>query len=444
MGKEGAPFPAPPVATTNAATAACQVRGGVGVRPLDAVDQALLAPIVLAGCADASAAPGLVRPGYALAKVSTGGPAGAISQLAFRPGDPAHVYAARTSGVIARYDYDPVTGLMSNALDVAVAPGYTVNGLAFHGSDLFVSLNAPPVSRLARFSDPAGDGVYGTRHDFVYGIPAGAHGVNQIEIVGNTLYVGIGAARRNGDPAEENVYTMTVARIVDLSQVDFSGPISPDFTGPINYLADPVEWVNTSGSDGRLRYYASGFRNPFGIVIDADGDLWLSTNGNSDPGFLSPDLVYKKVPLGGQGDFPPASFGFGPPHITGTPIEPLANLGQSPSLTGLAFMPHGPDAGKLVASPPSPATSSSSIRRPVSSNSSSRASRARPPSSRTRLAACSSPTTTTPPCGSSSTAPPSTSHLQRRALSRRSTPATATGSTARSTSARASPTARAR
>jgi hypothetical protein len=68
----------------------------------------------------------------------------------------------------------------------------------------------------------------------------------------------------------------------------------------------------------------------------------------SDPGFLSPDLVYKKVPLGGQGDFPPASFGFGPPHIVGTPIEAFANLGQSPSPTGMAFMPTGPDAGQLV------------------------------------------------------------------------------------------------
>ena len=223
-----------------------------------------------------------------------------------------------------------------------------IQGLAFHGTDLYVSLNASPLSRLARFTDPDGGGVYQTRHDFVHSIPAGAHGINQLQIVGNTLYVGIGAAGRKGDPAEENVYTMTVARIVDLTQIDFSGPIGPDFTGPVNYLADPNEWINTAGGDGRLRYYASGFRNPFGIVIDADGDLWLSTNGNSDPGFLSPDLVYKKVPLGSQGSFPPASFGFGPPHITGSPIQAFVDLGQSPSPTGLAFMPSGPDTGKLV------------------------------------------------------------------------------------------------
>ena len=51
VGKQTVPFPAPPVDTTDAATAACQVRLGAGVRPLDAVDEGLVAPIVLAGCA---------------------------------------------------------------------------------------------------------------------------------------------------------------------------------------------------------------------------------------------------------------------------------------------------------------------------------------------------------------------------------------------------------
>ena len=259
----------------------------------------------------------------------------------------------------------------------------------------------------------------------MHGIPAGQHGINQLQIVDNTLYVGIGAAGRKGDPAEENVYTMTVARIVDLTQIDFSGPIGPDFTGPVNYLADPNEWINTAGGDGRLRYYASGFRNPFGIVIDADGDLWLSTNGNSDPGFLSPDLVYKKVPLGSQGSFPPASFGFGPPHITGSPIQAFVDLGQSPSPTGLAFMPSGPDTGKLVVAqygattiPTSGATSFSSMPRPGPWKPSSRASRARPTWSRTLLAACSSPTTTMTLCGSWSTARPRTPRPRRQAPSR--------------------------
>ena len=266
--------------------------------------------------------------------------------MRFDPADTTHLYAARVSGVVTRYDYDPVTGQMANALDVATAARIRNprSGLSRRRS-LRLTQRAPGGRAPRSLSDPDAGGVYRTRHDFVHSIPTGTHGINQIQVVGSTLYVGIGAASRTGNPAVENVYTMTVARIVDLAQADFSGPIGPDFTGPVNHLADPVEWLNTGGADGSLRYYASGFRNPFGLLIDADGDLWLSTNGNSDPGFLSPDLVYKKVPLGGQGDFPPASFGFGPPHIVGTPIEAFANLGQSPSPTGMALHADRPGRG---------------------------------------------------------------------------------------------------
>ena len=51
LGRQTVPFPAPPVDTTNAATAACHVRAGAGARPLDAIDQQILAPIVLSACA---------------------------------------------------------------------------------------------------------------------------------------------------------------------------------------------------------------------------------------------------------------------------------------------------------------------------------------------------------------------------------------------------------
>jgi hypothetical protein len=44
------PFPAPPVDTSDAGPAACQVLAGAGARPLDAVDRAHLASIVVPGC----------------------------------------------------------------------------------------------------------------------------------------------------------------------------------------------------------------------------------------------------------------------------------------------------------------------------------------------------------------------------------------------------------
>ena len=310
---------------------------------------AVLCALCLPAAARGQVTPQVRIPGYTVARVSDPVDSSFIAQMAFKPGDTGHLFAVQTGGAVRRYDYDAVTGQLTNDRVVASGLGTEALGLGFHGDDLYVSLNlGEGDGRIARMSAPDVNGVYQTRHDFVHSIPMGWHDVDQIQIVGDTLYVGIGAVRRTGNPAEENVYTMTIARIVDLTQADFSGPIGPDFKGPVNHLANPTEWLNTSGSDGQLRYYASGFRNPFGIAIDDDGDLWVSTNGNSDAGFLSPDLLYGKVPLGGMGTFPPASFGYGPPYIVGTPIAPLADLGQNPSPVGFDFVPSGRDRGMVI------------------------------------------------------------------------------------------------
>lgn len=298
-------------------------------------------------------APTVTRPGYSIRLVSANVPAGVITQMAFKPGDMTHLYALQESGNVYRYDYNPVTGDLSNALVIASGLSQGL-GLGFHGDDLFVTMDKggsrtvrPGDGRITRLSSPNAAGVYQIRHDFVHSINKGDHDVNQIVIVGDTLYTGIGGVGRKGDPAEENIYTLTIARIANLNAIDWSGPIGADFKGPINYLASPSEWINTTPNDGYLRYYASGFRNPFGLAADADGDIWVSTNGNSDAGFLSPDELYKKVPLHGQGTFPPPSFGF-TTYITGDPITPLSNLGQNPAPTGLDFVPGGPDAGFVV------------------------------------------------------------------------------------------------
>jgi pectate lyase len=55
LGTESAPFPAPPVQSTDACTAARQVLENAGVRPLDATDQKYLGEISLVGCDQRSA-----------------------------------------------------------------------------------------------------------------------------------------------------------------------------------------------------------------------------------------------------------------------------------------------------------------------------------------------------------------------------------------------------
>jgi hypothetical protein len=296
-------------------------------------------------------------PGYSIRIVSSNVSANLISQLAFKPGDLTHVYAARdTQARVTRYDFNPVTGLLTNALTVATNTDHKeLIGLGFHGDYLYVTFDyggsrtvAPGDGRIARYFNPNGSGVYQSRHDFVHSIDKGDHDVDMIKIKGDTLYVGIGAASRIGDPARDNIYTMTIARIVNLNQIiSDTNQIGANFKGPSNYLASTTEWMNTNGVDGQLRYFASGFRNPFGINFDPDGDLWVSSNGNNDLGFPSSDLLYKKVFLGAQGDFPPPSFGF-TNYITGTPLAPFLDLGNSPAVAGLDFIREGPDAGKVL------------------------------------------------------------------------------------------------
>jgi hypothetical protein len=295
-------------------------------------------------------------PGYSIQLASSNVSASSIPQLAFKPGDLIHVYAARTSpSRVTRYDYNPVTGRLSNPFTVATnVDNREMYGIGFHGTNLYVTFDyggsltvRPGDGRISRFMFPDSNGVYRVRHDFVHSIDKGYHDLNQIQINGDSLYVGIGAAGRRGDPTVENLYTMTIARVVDLNQIVTDTNVLINFKGPTNYLANPVEWLNTNGTDGQLRYYASGFRNPFGLAFDPDGDLWISVNGNNEAGFFSDDLVYKKLPLGAQGDFPPAAFGF-TNYITGTPFAPFLSLGVSPSPTGFDFILDGPDAGKIL------------------------------------------------------------------------------------------------
>ena len=109
---------------------------------------------LLAWQAAGLAGPESLVPGYTLTKVSPD-PGSAsfasyegISQLAFDPGDNAHVYAARSqfvgsgfTGEVTRYDYNAATGQLSNPLDVATGLQGT-QGLAFDAQgDLFVTTN---------------------------------------------------------------------------------------------------------------------------------------------------------------------------------------------------------------------------------------------------------------------------------------------------------------
>jgi len=309
-----------------------------------------LLAVLLSWRAVAQAAPVALVSGYNLTAVSPGPSAAdfpfyeGISQLAFNPGDNAHVYAARSqfvgsafTGEVTRYDYAAASGQLSNPLDVATGlPG--TQGLAFGaGGDLYVSTNhnvftANGTGGLERLT-PTGGGLYGNGVEFVNNVPINQHFVDQLQIHGNSLYVGIGTQTNTGDPAVETVYNGTITRIADLTQVNYSS------AGAANL---PLAAVAGDHSPGHLDLYATGFRNPFGLRVDAAGNVSATDNGqdaDTPATPVTPDYLYKNIPLGAKGIFPPGN---------GGTFRPFANLGLDTSADGFATIPSGPAAGKTL------------------------------------------------------------------------------------------------
>ena len=128
----------------------------------------------------------------------------------------------------------------------------------------------------------------------VRGIPRDDHGLNHIQIVGDSLYVGNGVRTRNGDfqtfsgdTFGESAYGGTILKITNLNNVetvnDSAGfyPATPNSTQYRNLVngTDPVSSSPfTSVADDKLRVFASGARNPFGLAVDKNGDLFFTNN----------------------------------------------------------------------------------------------------------------------------------------------------------------------
>jgi hypothetical protein len=296
------------------------------------------------------AQPGPAPQGYLFTNVSSGLASSAVSgiqQLTFKPGDTSHVYASRGfGGTVTRYDYNADTGQLSNPFTAANLSGVSdglgvITGIGFHGNDMWITrwpgyVNPRPTA-ISRLRDSNGDGVYETRADFATGMNVGDHNITQIEIRGNSLFTGIGKNTNAGSPSFELSYNGTIARIADLNN-----PVAMDLSSG----AAQATFADSSVADGRLRRWASGFRNPYGMRFDSTGKLWVTDNGANPEGTFpgSPDLIYNSVPQNGVGRFPPP----GQPGAPTPTITPLANLGSHSAPTGFDFIATGPHRGDVL------------------------------------------------------------------------------------------------
>ena len=262
---------------------------------------------VLAGLASlpASAADPTIHPEYSsdlsISEAFTG--TGQITQMAWGPDG--RLYASRISGGAVSLSYDAATGRFSDLRRASSISGVGIGFLPGRG-EMYQTSADGSIWRLTRnASTPhlwGGPGA--TQVAIVTGIPQGDHSVDQIQIRGNTLYVGIGTRTINGGtgpgtglfysdvPGDrgmasggrgttfgESAYGGTISTIKDLSKVasvtDAARLLGPISEGTIRGDASPY-----GARDDKLVVHSAGTRNPFGLAIDRDGDLYFSNNYN--------------------------------------------------------------------------------------------------------------------------------------------------------------------
>ncbi|MDA8563274.1 hypothetical protein N9L06_02355 [Mariniblastus sp.] len=262
-----------------------------------------------------------------------------VSQIAFAPGVNDKVYVATARDGIFRFDYDPTSPnpLTNQVLAVAssisssgavVADTDGSLGLAFHqDSNGVTSAYLAPATgfrgnrdfddpnenfgivmqSIVRVSDIDGDGLFGvdisgnaSASDQSVAIVNNIrvttlHQINQIEIVGDSLFVGIGSATNTGgagaeDFPGESQYSGTISYIPDLNAVP-STLNAAGFTlfdvngdGNINDIdaRTDTQAFNALPPANRLSVYSTGLRNVFGVEVDDNGVIYTSENEFQD------------------------------------------------------------------------------------------------------------------------------------------------------------------
>lgn len=330
---------------------------------------------------------------------SIGTQAGVPTQMAFAPNDPGHLYVATWMQGIRRFDYSE-TGTLSNGMQViAAAVNLGENGtngsygIAFHddpvlGTVMYLSRSMPntPITprgqglgSIVRVTDSNGDGTWGgagdvnqTIADNIY-VADWTHQINQFAIHGDTLFIGIGSMTNNGgiinssgdsrDPGE-SAQSGSILFIEDLTvhSNDTTSTnaawfnIGDDLSDPADVVAFKSDSNAFSSNDpGKLRVFATGLRNCYGVAVSPEGQLWVSNNqGGEAPAANNLDDEVFRTNYKDDHQFPKANDVVGDWKDPGntnasaqiaqaagffqTMVGPHARLGNGTAVTGLTFV----------------------------------------------------------------------------------------------------------
>jgi hypothetical protein len=270
--------------------------------------------------------PGLARAGepqvvaayqgnFTLAAVGT--VPGLPTQMALGPDG--LLYVMTTDAGPIRFNYDQATGTLTSL--GAAAPQVQGIGIGFQGSNMYLTSFDGTIHKL---TDNNGDGIWGGACELdvaiVTGLPQGDHNTDQIQISGKTLYVGIGRRTINGHFGAwtsgtlddlggqgffdggtgrtygDSAYNGTIAWIQDLNAVvDQTASANAWTTQPPLFSQALIQKDSgpfTTQGAGKLLVHSAGTRNPYGLCLDSNGDLWFTNNfnrtatlGNGQAGF---------------------------------------------------------------------------------------------------------------------------------------------------------------
>ena len=232
---------------------------------------------------------------------------GQITQMAFGPDD--YLYASTADKGVQKFGFSQVSGRI---ISRAVASPINGLGIAFHGSEMYLSSFDGSIHKL---TDNNHNGVWGETSKgeldvaIVTGIPTGDHNVDNLQVSGNTLYVGIGRRTINGRNGAFSSGSMH-----DYGGSGFwsggNGYTWGDaaYNGTISYIKDLTQVANTTGSANayanttlsrhlvmdddspysiravnKLVVHSAGVRNPFGLALDQSGQLYFTNNFNRTP-----------------------------------------------------------------------------------------------------------------------------------------------------------------
>jgi putative membrane-bound dehydrogenase-like protein len=169
-------------------------------------------------------------------------------------------------------------------------------GLLFHEGELYLSQRGS----LQALADSDGDGVSDQVRTLVSDLPAyGLHHNNSV-ILGpdGFLYFTLGSTTNNGP--EPDPLNGTVLRVLP--------------------------------SGGPVEIFASGFRNPFDLAFDKDGNLFATDNGCDPPVCVDAPEELNYIIKGGDYGFP--EYAGTPPDGSGT-VAPIATFAPHTSANGM-------------------------------------------------------------------------------------------------------------